>query len=66
MFCRSYINYYLANGAVVMPAYGVPGDAAVRDALQAIYPDREVVMVDLNAIAPGGGGIHCITQQQPA
>lgn len=66
MFCRSYINYYLANGAVIMPAYGVPGDASVRDALQAIYPEREVVMVNLNAIAPGGGGIHCITQQQPA
>ena len=66
MFCRSYINYYLPNGGVVMPAYGVPGDARVRDALQSIYPEREIVLVDLNSIAPGGGGIHCITQQQPA
>ena len=66
LFCRSYINYYLPNGGVVMPAYGVPGDAQVRDALQSIYPQRKVVTVDINAIAPGGGGIHCITQQQPA
>ena len=66
LFCRSYINYYLPNGGLVMPAYGVAGDEAVRDTLQAIYPEREVVMVDINAIAPGGGGIHCITQQQPA
>ena len=66
LFCRSYINFYLPNGGVVMPAYGVPGDAAVRDALQAVYPGRKIVTVDINAIAPGGGGIHCITQQQPA
>jgi len=51
---------------VVMPAYGVPGDETVRKALRNIYPDREIVTVDINAIAPGGGGIHCITQQQPA
>ena len=66
LFCRSYINFYLPNGGLVMPAYGVPGDAAVRDALQAVYPGRKIVTVDINAIAPGGGGIHCITQQQPA
>jgi len=66
LFCRSYINFYLPNGGVVMPAYGVPGDAGVREALRAIYPEREIAMVDINALAPGGGGIHCITQQQPA
>jgi agmatine deiminase len=66
LFCRSYINYYLPNGAVVMPAYGVPGDDAVREALRDIYPGREIAAVDINTIAPGGGGIHCITQQQPA
>ena len=66
LFCRSYINYYLPNGALVMPCNGVDGDSKVRDVLAGIYPDREIVMVDINAIAPGGGGIHCITQQQPA
>jgi agmatine deiminase len=66
LFCRSYINYYLPNGGLVMPAYGVPGDEIVRETLQAVYPEREIVMADINAIAPGGGGIHCITQQQPA
>jgi agmatine deiminase len=66
LFCRSYINFYLPNGGVVMPAYGVSGDNGVREALHGVYPDREIVTVDINAIAPGGGGIHCITQQQPA
>ena len=64
-FCRSYVNSYLVNGGVVMPAYGVPEDGLARETWQALFPDREVALVDISAIAPGGGGIHCITQQQP-
>ena len=66
LFCSSYINFYLPNGGVVMPTYGVSADDDVRDLLSEIFPERKIVGVDINAIAPGGGGIHCITQQQPA
>jgi agmatine deiminase len=65
-FCISYINFYLANGAVVMPRYGAPGDARARAVLERAFPHRQVVQVDVTKIAIGGGGIHCITQQQPA
>jgi agmatine deiminase len=66
LFCRSYVNFYLANGGLVMPSYGVPGDARARAVIQAAFPDREIIQVDVTALACGGGGIHCITQQQPA
>ena len=66
LFCSSYINFYLPNGGLVMPSYGVAADGQIRDQLQRLFPDRTLAAVDLNAIAPGGGGIHCITQQQPA
>ena len=66
VFCGSYINFYLANGAVILPGYGVPGDQRARDTVAAAFPGRTVVQVDVTAIAPGGGAIHCITQQQPA
>ena len=66
MFCTSYINFYLPNGGLVMPAYGVAADNEVRELLAAVFPQRDISMVDINGIAPGGGGIHCITQQQPA
>ena len=66
LFCSSYINFYLPNGGLVMPSYGVPADDEVRDLLSRVFPAREIASVDINAIAPGGGGIHCITQQQPA
>lgn len=65
-FCRSYVNFYIANGGIVMPGYGIPADAINREVLQKLFPDREVVQVPIRDVAIGGGGIHCITQQQPA
>jgi agmatine deiminase len=65
MFCRSYVNFYVANGGIVMPSYGVPGDARALAVIRTCFPDREVVQIDVRYLASGGGGIHCITQQQP-
>lgn len=64
-FCRSYVNFYYANGAVIAPAYGIRTDDEVREHLQSLFPEREIVQVRIDHIAEGGGGIHCITQQQP-
>jgi agmatine deiminase len=66
LFSRSYVNFYIANGGIVAPSFGVPGDARARAVIQAAFPDREVVQIDVTGLASGGGGIHCITQQQPA
>jgi agmatine deiminase len=66
MFCRSYVNFYIANGGIVMPRFGGPADARARAVVQAAFPEREVVQIDVTLLASGGGGIHCITQQQPA
>lgn len=65
-YCRSYVNFYIANGAVIAPAYGIAEDASAIETLRQAYPDREVVPVALRDLFRGGGGIHCITQQQPA
>jgi agmatine deiminase len=64
-FCCSYVNFYIANGAIIAPSYGIDLDDAVRERLQALFPTRRIVMVPITDIAVGGGGIHCITQQQP-
>lgn len=65
-FCLSYVNFYIANGAVIAPSYGIKTDEEVRERLQSYFPGREIVQVRIDHIAEGGGGIHCITQQQPA
>jgi len=64
-FCTSYINSYLANGAVIMPRYGVAADGRARAVYEKLFPEREICQLDIGGIAIGGGGIHCITQQQP-
>ena len=65
IYCRSYVNFYLANGAVIAPAYGIAEDAAAAGTLRRAYPDRQVVCLELRDLFRGGGGIHCITQQEP-
>ncbi|MDJ0463743.1 agmatine deiminase family protein [Streptomyces sp. H27-C3] len=60
-----YLNFYLANGGVVVPVAGTPEDRAALAVLAAALPDREVVGVETPTLAYGGGGIHCITQQLP-
>lgn len=62
----SYANLYMANRAIIMPAFGVPeADDRAKSVLQQVFPDREVVAVQTREIVLGGGNIHCITQQYP-
>jgi len=61
----SYINHYVANDVVVLCGFDDPNDAAAAETLGAAYPDRTVELVDARGIFAHGGGIHCITQQQP-
>ena len=65
-FACSYINFYIANDGIVMPGFGVERDAAARRQLEELFPRRRVTQVNISDVAIGGGGIHCITQQQPA
>lgn len=61
----SYVNYYVCNGAVIMPGFNDPMDEEAKKILQELYKDREIVQVYAREILLGGGNIHCITQQQP-
>jgi agmatine deiminase len=65
-FLSTYMNYYVCNGAVIAPQFGDPAaDDAAEAVLAGLFPDRQIVMLDIDALAAGGGGIHCATQQQP-
>ncbi len=65
-FLATYMNFYVCNGAVIAPEFGdKDADDAAYDLLRELFSDRQVVMIDIDALAAGGGGIHCATQQQP-
>ncbi|CAM5517468.1 agmatine deiminase family protein [Streptomyces narbonensis] len=65
-FLSSYTNYYTVNGAVLVPQFGdTVADGTAYAILQAAYPGRNVIQLNIDTIASGGGGIHCATQSQP-
>lgn len=65
IFASSYINFYIANGAIIMPGFGIDRDQDACANLASLFPNREIVQINISDIALGGGSIHCITQQQP-
>jgi agmatine deiminase len=62
----SYVNHVLVNGGVIACGFDDPRDADATAILREAYPGREVVCVDARPLFERGGGVHCITQQQPA
>ncbi|MFD8114605.1 agmatine deiminase family protein [Streptomyces microflavus] len=65
-FLASYANYYLCNGAVISAHFGDSrADAAAKATLARRYPGRAVEQLNIDRLGTGGGGIHCVTQQQP-
>jgi agmatine deiminase len=61
----SYINHYLCNDGVVLCAFDDPRDETAAGIFRRLFPERTVTLVDARTIFSGGGGIHCVTQQQP-
>ncbi len=65
-FAAGYINFYVCNGAVIVPEFGdANADGKALSALQKLFPGRKVIALNIDGIAAGGGGIHCATQQEP-
>ena len=69
----SYVNYVPTNDLVIVSRFWKPGrspikrrDDEARDVLRALFPGREIVQVYSENVNRGGGGMNCITQQQPA
>jgi agmatine deiminase len=62
---ETYVNFYQANGAVIVPTAGTGDDLPALEQLREIFAGREVVGVPTPVVGYGGGGIHCITQQVP-
>jgi len=65
-FVNSYANFYVANQTVFAPEFGdARADRAAKEVLGGLFPGRQIVQLNVDRICEGGGGIHCVTQQQP-
>lgn len=61
----SYVNFYIANGAILLPSFEDGKDKDAFETLQKVFADRKICQLPALDIVRGGGGFHCITQQQP-
>ncbi|MCP5410856.1 MAG: agmatine deiminase family protein [Alphaproteobacteria bacterium] len=61
----SYVNFYLSKDGLIMPSFDDPHDERARETLALAFPGRDITVVPALDIVAGGGGIHCITQQEP-
>jgi agmatine deiminase len=62
----SYANFYIANGAVLVPVFNDPNDRIALNLLSELFPTREIVPIYCGDLIWGFGALHCMTQQQPA
>ncbi|MFC5288693.1 agmatine deiminase family protein [Actinokineospora guangxiensis] len=62
----SYLNFSVTNDAVFLPEFGDrEADDRAAQLLRDHFPDRDIIGIRIDAIASGGGGIHCATHDQP-
>ena len=62
----SYLNFYIANGLVLVPTFNDPADRAALGCLAELFPGREVVGIHAVDLVLGLGTLHCLTLQEPA
>jgi agmatine deiminase len=60
-----YPNYYVMNGAIIVPQVGWTGEKEAVARLKEIFPNLDVVEAPSTYQAVGGGGLGCMTQQIP-
>jgi len=65
MMQASYVNFYLANGGIVMPSFDDPNDDKAEAILADLFPGRDILQVEVLDLLQGGGGIHCIALGEP-
>lgn len=62
----SYLNFYIANGVVLVPIFGHANDRVALKTLGEVFPDRRIIGIRSETLVMGLGGIHCVTHEQPA
>jgi agmatine deiminase len=61
----SYANFYIANGAVLVPVFNDPNDRIALNTLAKLFSIREIIPIYSGDLIWGFGALHCMTQQQP-
>jgi len=59
-------NWLVGNGFVIAMGENEPEfDADLKAILKELFPNRDIHLINAQSISEGGGGIHCVTNDQP-
>jgi agmatine deiminase len=61
----SYTNFYIGNSVILMPIFNDPNDKKAVKIIKSLFKNHRIVEIDCSKLIYGGGGLHCITMQQP-
>ena len=61
----SYANFIFVNGGLIVPIFNCKHDAEALAILQKAMPERKVVGIEARVLIEEGGGIHCMSKQEP-
>jgi len=64
-FRWSFVNCLIFNRKVIAGYVGTPMTCLEKETMEELYPDKTIIAIEIGPMAQAGGGVHCVTQQQP-
>lgn len=61
----TYANFLIINGAVLVPIYDLPQDAAALEMIAGLFPERAIRGINCRPLIEQHGSLHCVTMQIP-
>ena len=62
---NSYSNFIFVNGGIIVPTFNCEADKKALAIFKKLFPDRKIVGINCSLLIEEGGGIHCMTKQEP-
>ncbi len=64
--CRwTFVNCLVFNEKVIAGYVGTPMTLLERETMEKLYPSKPIIVIEIGPMVQAGGGVHCVTQQQP-
>ena len=61
----SYANFIFVNGGIIVPTFNCDADEIALDIFKKLFPKRKIIGIDCFLLVQEGGGLHCMTKQEP-
>lgn len=64
-FRWTFVNSFIFNRKVIAGFVDIPMTDSEEEIMRDLFPRRTMIAIEISPLAKMGGGVHCVTQQQP-